>query len=403
MKNSILLISVTLVLLACSEKSQTITIENRSEVAVSHKEVVLDREGLKSQDDKLPVIYDADGKLLPTQLVDSDADGAWNLLVFQVSLDSKSTKQLKVGWVNAEEYPTFETQTQVYFGYSEERTNDFLSLDQHVRPSGHEPQDPPYMYQFEGPGWENNLVGYRSYFDTRNGKDIFGKTTEEMVLRGIALGENYHELQSWGMDVLKVGSSLGAGSLAILKQDTLIRLGATAYAEFKKLEEGPVYSSLSLKYKGWDVLGEMYELEETITIWANKRWYGSQVALPNHLADTLVVGIVNLKEANVDQFNTSNFEFLMTYGDQSENSDALGMGLIIPSNNSLGFSKASTSGHGITNSELALLKSENDSYTFFFYAGWEAENEGFANEYFMKSELIKAAEQIGISLEVSIE
>ena len=34
----------------------------------------------------------------------------------------------------------------------------------------------------EGSAWENDLVGFRNYMDQRNGMDIFGKTTPDMVL-----------------------------------------------------------------------------------------------------------------------------------------------------------------------------------------------------------------------------
>ncbi len=47
---------------------------------------------------------------------------------------------------------------------------------------------------------------------------------------GTDTAKNYHALADWGMDVLKVGKSLGAGAMGVLMRDaagkdTLVRLG----------------------------------------------------------------------------------------------------------------------------------------------------------------------------------
>jgi hypothetical protein len=403
MKNVTFLLTSIWLLWSCTEDSQSVLIRNNTEIALSNKHVEIAREQLGMEAEGLPLLYNDKDKPVATQLQDKNGDDEWDVIIFQVSLGAGENVRLKVKWTDSAGYPDFEKKTQIYFGYSENRDNNYVSLDTHVRPDGHEPQDPPYMYQFEGPGWENNLVGYRSYFDTRNGKDIFGKTTEDMVLQNVALGENYHELQPWGMDVLKVGSSLGAGSLALLKADSLIRLGATGYSAFEKLEEGPVFSRLKLTYRDWNIMGEMYEIEEVITIWANKRWYKSEITLPGNEGDTLVAGIVNLNEANVQSFAANQHEVLYTFGDQSENKDALGMALVVPSGRFAGVSKASAYSTEISDSELALMTPDNNTYSFYFFAGWEEENEMFANQESFQAKLTDMANELTSKLNVSVE
>ena len=77
--------------------------------------------------------------------------------------------------------------------------------------------DHSFDIQFEGPGWESDKIGYRLYLDWRNATDIFGKKTHKLVLDGVGLDgfDSYHEVSDWGVDVLKVGSSLGIGSVEI--------------------------------------------------------------------------------------------------------------------------------------------------------------------------------------------
>lgn len=399
MKNhALLLFAVSLFFSGCSKQSQTLVVKNPTDLDLSYKLVEVPRQRLQAVFGQWPTVSTTSGETIPSQLIDNDADGDWDKLIFQLSLNAGQYRELEIDWVNEENYPEYKKQTQVYLGYSQNRNGTFTSVSQNQRTSKHSPQKPPYTYQFEGPGWESNLVAFRSYFDTRNGKDIYGKTTQEMVTHQIGTGEDYHTLQDWGMDVLKVGTSLGAGALAVLKGDSIIRLGATDSATFEKLQEGPVCSTFSLSYQGWDVAGTPYNLEERITIYANKRWYKSEVIIPSHTSDTLLTGIVNLKGAQVKQVSVPDFEILFTHGKQSENGDNLGMALMIPSASSIGFNSAPVEGTGVTNTEIAKLSSVNDQYTFYFYAGWELENPIFKEQASFEAEVKRATQSIAVEL-----
>jgi hypothetical protein len=81
------------------------------------------------------------------------------------------------------------------------------------------------LVTYEGPGWESDKVGYRVYLDGRNAIDIFGKKTETLVLSGVGRGEDYHSMADWGMDILKVGNSLGAGGFGIFKNQKVQQIG----------------------------------------------------------------------------------------------------------------------------------------------------------------------------------
>jgi rhamnogalacturonyl hydrolase YesR len=74
------------------------------------------------------------------------------------------------------------------------------------------------LFAFEGLGWESDLIGYRLYLDERFAIDIFGKKTHSTVLERIGQkGDDYHELSDWGMDVFKVGETVGLGSIGRLR------------------------------------------------------------------------------------------------------------------------------------------------------------------------------------------
>ena len=79
--------------------------------------------------------------------------------------------------------------------------------------------DHSWFIRYEGPGWESDLVGYRFYLDWRNATDIFGKKDHRYgACKDVGQDgfDSYHEPADWGMDVLKVGESLGIGALGLL-------------------------------------------------------------------------------------------------------------------------------------------------------------------------------------------
>jgi hypothetical protein len=155
-----------------------------------------------------------------------------------------------------------------------------------------------------------------------------------MVLDKIGTPEmgSYHDLSDWGMDVLHCGSSLGSGGLAILKNDSLYRLGSTDVYEYQKIVEGPVRSVFELRYSGWDVNGEMLKAVERISIYPGKYWFESDVTFSGSSDDDqIVTGIVtsHLKREPF-AFQVGNFQCIGTHDVQSLNNDELGMAVIVP-------------------------------------------------------------------------
>jgi hypothetical protein len=115
-------------------------------------------------------------------------------------------------------------------GYFENRKyigGDFVKVDELHVPEEH--TDHSYFIRYEGPGWESDKVGYRFYLDWRNGVDVFGKKVNEPILHKVGLDgfDSYHEMQDWGMDVLKVAKSLGVGSIATFENGAARRVDET--------------------------------------------------------------------------------------------------------------------------------------------------------------------------------
>jgi hypothetical protein len=165
-------------------------------------------------------------------------------------------------------------------------------------------------------------------------KDLFGKRKPEMIADKVHTPAipDYHKLNDWGMDVLHCGSSLGSGGLALMRNDSLFRLGSTKVYEYKKITEGPVRSVFELRYSGWNVAGEMLEAVEKITIYPGKYWFESDVTVKGcKEGDQIVTGIVTSKlKREPFEMKAGNFQCIGTHDVQSLNNDELGMAVAVP-------------------------------------------------------------------------
>ncbi|MEL7119237.1 MAG: DUF4861 domain-containing protein [Bacteroidota bacterium] len=379
---------------ACQEEF-LLSIQNPSDTALEGKIITLSSnafEGGKSGE--YPILI-KDGQTLATQIVDTNKDGNWDELIALMDLEANEEINLTYEWIPTAEYPEFKKRTNVYLGYSEARNNEFTAVSKHDQPAEHKPMDYPLRYQSEGPVWESDIIAFRSYFDARNGKDIFGKAKPDIRAEKIGYNEDYHTLQEWGMDVLKVGTSLGAGALALMKNDSIYRLGVTETSSFEILENGPLMTSFKLTYTGWDIAGQKYGLEEIISIYAGKRWYESKVKLTGASpTDTLVSGIVTLKSPNVKALKSDGYSILYTHGKQGENNDYLGMSFFSESQNIIGYGDAPTQGEGVTSTKLAYLKPVKNEYHFYFLSGWEGEDIEFKKQDYFEEAILKEVKSL---------
>ena len=389
---------------------QKITISNPYSADRVDEQIVIKKSSIKKiSKGKTPVLLDEKGKQIPSQADDLDGDGVWDEISLVINVAQKSKKTLTVKFVTQKEITNHTRRAHAGLWLSENRDNNFKLVKNEIRPKAYIAQSMPLRYLMEGPGWENELVAFRSYFDSRNGKDIFGKITSDTVIGVIGRpGNDYHAFSTWGMDVLKVGKSLGAGAIAILDGGKLYRLGQTDQATYQLLADGPCRSIISLTYNGWEVNGKTYSLTEEITIWAGKYWFESNLLLKGNNEDAiLVTGIVNMKgdKKIYSERNENGFSYLATYSSQSENLDKLGMALIIKNKKMESFEVAPEEGKNddvIKTNYVKLPVKKGKSTSFKFVSGWEKSNplfttkDGFVS--YVKDQCKNLAEPLNISV-----
>ncbi len=111
--------------------------------------------------------------------------------------------------------------------------------------------DHSFDIRYKGPGWENNVIGYRIYTDWRNAIDIFGKVTDSLILNKVGQDgiDSYHEKNSWGQDILKVGKGLGIGSIGRYADKKVMHF-ENVDSTFVKIENKTNESSVKINYFG---------------------------------------------------------------------------------------------------------------------------------------------------------
>ncbi len=234
--------------------------------------------------------------------------------------------------------------------------------------------DHSYFIRYEGPGWESEKVGYRLYLDWRNAIDVFGKKTTKSILNQVGQDnfDSYHNMQDWGMDILKVGNSLGLGSFG--------RYDGNEVHHFKKVDSTLVsitnktdYSAVNINYFGWTTADVKTDLAATLSIASNSRLTKVDINLSTDFYG-LCTGIVDHQVDYITELNPEKeWNFIATYGKQSLVPDNLGM-VVFFKNNDVTNVKKDTDNH------LVLFKENIRSVTYYFAAIWEKELNGISTK-----------------------
>lgn len=243
--------------------------------------------------------------------------------------------------------------------------------------------------RYEGPGIESDRVAYRIYLDWRNGFDIFGKKVTTPVLQGIGLDgfESYHHMSDWGMDILKVGLSLGTGGFGFWNESEQ-RVELVSKVEgwnARVIRNGDLSSALQIAYRNWQVESTRTDVEANFAMTGGSRLVHTELALTEELPN-LAVGLVKhpgveLLSGPKDGPGTA-FTYLGTWGRQALSEDHLGMAVLVR----LGQLDRQVSDDA--NAAL-VMKPQARALEYYFLAAWQGEPDGIAN----KEDFVRYLEQ----------
>lgn len=231
--------------------------------------------------------------------------------------------------------------------------------------------DHSWYIRYEGPGWENNQIGYRIYLDWRNAIDIYGKKVDSLVLPYVGQDgfDSYHEPAAWGQDILKAGKSMGIGGYGRLVNDTVAHFQSVKNT-FVKIENTKTNASVNISYEGWKTGSETINLTSKLTIFQHDR-FTKAVLTPSKEIKGICTGIVKFKEIPLIKKEGKKWAYIATYGTQTLASppDNLGMALFY------NLDEVAEQKIGIDD-HLVVFKPTTKTLTYYFLGAWEQEPNG---------------------------
>lgn len=409
MKNILLYLSISmLVLTACdtqkeaTEEAISIEVKNTLNFERANTTILISSSELKTHFPRAEAfaVY-GDGKEVPSQLVTEGPNAG--LMVLIESINKAEIKQLSIKAISKDSVTVFPKRTQAelsikeggewegreYIGGSFKNVDELRVPDEHT--------DHSWYIRYEGPGWESDLVGYRFYLDWRNATDVFGKTTSDMVLQDVGQDgfDSYHEQSDWGMDVLKVGKSLGIGSPAYFSEGNAIRIDSTDSIYSKVLVNGSIYSSVKTDYYGWEVADTKLDINSYYSIHAGSRLTYHHIDYTGE-AENLATGIGKSDSAKLftSKGSASAFGYMATYGNQSLNNDKLGLAVLFPAAHLKELTEDKYS-------DVVVLNPADNAIDYFFLAAWELEKEGITTQEDFLKYVEQTAKELANPLQVS--
>lgn len=236
--------------------------------------------------------------------------------------------------------------------------------------------DHSWYIRYEGPGWESNKVAYRLYLDWRNCIDIFGKTTESIILPKVGQDgfDSYHQKSEWGMDILKAGKGLGIGSIGRFVNNEVLHFNKVD-STFVKVENETDKSSVIADYYGWKTAEDKIDLNQVLSIKPDVR-YTKHSITPSKEIEGICTGIV---KHGVNYFakksENKKWGYIATYGVQTLAVEPDNLGMAI-------FYEIETIKE-VTEWEydhLLVFEPTTKEISFYFLGAWEQEVNGIKNE-----------------------
>lgn len=399
MKNSAVLFGgVIMILASCSpspkENTPIVKITNPSTMQRSEVVTYVLPEGVKGNQVKIG------GEIVPSEFVDLDNDGVNDQVNVLVSLAPSTSTELVIETVESPKTSEKLTQAEISIKQGGEWTEEeyvggeFVNLDFLRVPDQH--TDHTYFIRYEGPGWESDKMGYRFYLDWRNGMDVFGKTKPEPVLQDVGQDgfDSYHELSDWGLDLLKVGKTLGLGSIGQFRNDTLFRFKETDSVTCTIAKNGLLESEIVTNYYGWKDGGVSTDLTSTIRIQAGSALTTHKLNFSTPL-EGFCTGLVENEGEEYLDIVDGDYRIFATYGDFSLNNDKMGLAIIVE-NSSI---QDVVSGAG---SHVVLFNQEKE-LTYYFMAVWEKGTNPISSMAEFKLLLLKEATKLNQPLKIAVE
>lgn len=275
----ILLVALSaLFFLSCAQQKPSVQLEvtNKLDIDRTSETIEIELTQLAKllkeyKPDQLVVMEEGAQHPILTQLIDHNADGLADQLIFQVNIKANGHKHIIISGTKLNNTPPATT-ISTYARFVPERIDDFA--------------------------WENDRVAFRTYGPTAqaitesgkpggtlsSGIDCWLKRVDYPIIdkwykEDLEDGKSYHQDHGEGLDNYHVGASRGTGGIGIWEDGQLHT--SKNYQSWKIIANGPIRTIFELDYGTWDADGLAVQEIKQISIDLGSNLFKNTLLLGN--------------------------------------------------------------------------------------------------------------------------
>jgi hypothetical protein len=186
-------------------------------------------------------------------------------------------------------------------------------------------------------------------------------------------------MSNWGADILKVGESLGIGTIAHWADSAANRLAKTDSLYSEVSYRGLLESMVTTNYHGWEFANGKTDLVSELSIRAGSYLTKAHLTTASPV-DNICTGIVKMDSTIVLKSSSSEgeWQYLATFGKQSLQNDKMGLFVFFKGKDLIENTEDNYS-------HVVVLKPENNELTYYFGGVWEQDASGINSQEDFKS------------------
>lgn len=246
------------------QTTQTVTVINTSRVNQNDFPVVM-----QISNPNIKGITVSEGKKeIPSQCDDLDKNGTLDELAFVTTLKPGQTKVFTIK-TSSVKLPDNRYPARVYAELLKKNDDKTISkVTEASSPTG----DLYNKLHHHGPAFESELMAYRIYFDQKQTIDLYGKYKKQLEIEESLWYPTDAQLaKGFGDDILKVGGSVGVGTLKGWDGKKAIHIAPVSNRQALVLATGPVRTVVEMNVTDWEYQNRKIDLHSRYILYAGHR------------------------------------------------------------------------------------------------------------------------------------
>ena len=326
---------------------------------------------------KLAILDAVAARVVPSQLLDLDANGTPEKLIFQVDLPPGDTRRFRVVRADAlAGVPPVVPKTHARF--VPERFDDFA--------------------------WESDRIAHRMYGPAvtkaegliSSGIDVWAKRIRGLVIDGWYQRNDYHKDNGEGLDYYKVGTTRGGGGLGAWDPAAGKLSVSGNYVSWRVLANGPIRSVFELNYDTWEAAGRKVTETKRVSIDGGSNFTRFEILLKGAEGPiVLAPGVADRGGAGGAWERQAAEGYLAYWEPPFEQSGQMGVAVICPT----GFQEFVSANGNVLGTAAAEV---GKPFVYFAGAGWSRSGD-FPDEKAWFAHVRRMAQLVRAPAAVSIE